>query len=117
MAMNKQWFRLVGAIGFLGVSLGLATGCKQATCESVCEGLNGCEGKPQTPDCAASCEQAVKSAEDAGCKDSYNALIDCQGALDVCTSETFCTGQSAAYFKCVSDNCAADPMKCSGSGS
>jgi len=122
--MDKRWLahlptlRILAALGVMGLvaaPLGLSIGCKPASCESVCESMNECEGATSTPDCSASCDQAIQSALQAGCTDEYNSLLSCQGTIDICSSDTFCTAQSATYFTCVNDACSADPSKCSGS--
>ena len=112
--MNGRWLVVFG-LGLLGAMSALASGCKAGSCESVCEQQNGCEGAQQVPDCEAYCEAEIKSAEDTGCKEAYDSLLSCQGTVSSCdTQSTFCSAQSAAYLKCVSDACAADPAKCSG---
>jgi hypothetical protein len=113
--MNLRWLELLGAFALLGATFNFTAGCKAASCESVCESRNDCDGQQQTADCAAFCDDARQSAETAGCTDTYDALLSCQGTIDICSSDTFCAGQSAAFFKCVSDACSADPSKCSGS--
>ena len=110
--MNKQWWMFPARLGLLGAALVFAAGCKPATCESVCEGLNGCEGKTPTPDCQAYCDDTLQSAKDTACDDEYDALLSCQGAINICASDTFCAAQSGVFFKCVSDACTADPSKC-----
>lgn len=115
MMNDKRWLVVFCAVGLLGITSATAPGCAPASCESVCEGLNACEGQPQTPDCAAACEQAAQTNADIGCTDAYDALLSCQGTIDVCSSDTFCTGQSAAYLQCINDACSKDPSKCSGS--
>lgn len=110
--MSKRWVVIFGALGLFGVALAQSS-CKHVTCESVCEDRNACEGQQQNPDCNTSCDSQIQSADKSGCKSQFDSLVACQGAVDVCTSDTFCTAQSAAYLKCVMDACSKDPSTCS----
>jgi hypothetical protein len=112
-AMIERWLVILGACGLLGMTSALAVGCKAASCEDVCEQQNTCEGAQQIPDCQAHCESQDLTVEAAGCRESYDAWLSCQGTVSSCdTQSTFCTGQNAAYLKCLSDACSADPSKC-----
>lgn len=112
--MKKRCFVTFGALA-VACAAALAAGCKPASCESVCERLNDCEGHTPVGDCAAACEAEIANAVDTECKDEYDSLLSCQGTIDVCSSDTFCTGQAAAYATCLNDACSKDPAICSGS--
>src|SRR5262245_58760206 len=113
--MKKRCFLVLSGLCLLAAALAPAAGCKEVTCERVCEDRNECEGAMVNPDCDASCNAEIQSAKDAGCKDQFDSLIGCQGGLSVCSADTLCTAQSAAYVKCLSDACSKDPSTCSGS--
>lgn len=111
MVRRKRWFFSIGLL----LMTSALWGCEPASCESVCEQQNSCEGAQQVPDCAAYCDAERTSAEASGCEESYDSLLACQGTIKSCdTTSTFCSAQSAAYLKCVTDACSDDPSKCQG---
>jgi hypothetical protein len=99
--MKKRCFVTFGALALVFAACALSAGCKPASCESVCERLNDCEGHAQVSDCADACDAERQVASDKGCKDEYESLLSCQGTIDVCSSDTFCSGQSGAFAACL----------------
>lgn len=115
--MARRWIAVVLVLSSAMGASALGAGCKSATCEELCERQNDCEGQEPISDCQAYCDAATKSAADTGCSDEYDALLSCQGTVDTCSADTvatLCTAQSAAFLKCTSDACAADPSVCGG---
>jgi hypothetical protein len=112
--MSERWCVVLGS-GLVGVVMALASGCKPATCESVCEQQNTCPDAQQIPDCATYCDAERATVEATGCQESYDALLSCQGTVSSCDqTSTFCSAQTVAHLQCISDACAEDPTKCSG---
>jgi hypothetical protein len=113
--MHKRPLAILFAAAPLLAAAAFASGCKPATCESICESKNQCpDATMQVADCAKSCDTERSAAETAGCSSQLDSLISCQGSVTVCQSDTFCTAQNAAYVKCLADACKADPKKCGG---
>jgi hypothetical protein len=79
-----------------------AVGCG-ADCESLCEDAKECDGAEQDVDCAKSCEDAQKAAEDAGCEDEYDDVVSCAGDQDdICKPDAdACKSESEAFGKCL----------------
>jgi len=79
----------------------------------ICESQFSCEGWNDTDleACIASSEGARDSADAYGCKDKYDALLECKSSDMRCTteegekpkwvSEAKCTSESETYLKCI----------------
>ena len=82
------------------------TGCG-TDCKDICEDANDCPGVTEKADCDKQCDAAEKLADDAGCKDQYDDLVDCAGGEDVCKEDnTACAKEGTAYGSCIGKYCA-----------
>jgi len=76
-------------------------------CVETCTAQLECEGADPETDCEAVCADQQTAAEDSGCTNEYDNVIDCiAGADDVCaiTGET-CKDESDAQLLCLVEYC------------
>ncbi|HEX6766405.1 MAG TPA: hypothetical protein VF103_13025 [Polyangiaceae bacterium] len=108
----------MGVVAIFGVGL-LATGCGYS-CANMCEDLAECKDNDTNPDdCDPLCEIIERRAEDMGCDEDLDKLVDCVGELDdACDAqdddplddkEPECADEAADYSKCQSDFCNDHP--------
>ena len=97
-------YRWIQSLPLLMIALLSAphVGCQPASCEKVCETQSTCNGASAATDCASACETERAAAVEAGCESEYDAKIDCQGTLNACATQSFCSGQEIAYANCLS---------------
>lgn len=89
----------------LVASLAVLTGCG-ASCDSVCDDAQGCPGATKA-NCDDACGKSETLAEDAGCSDQYDDMIDCLGDMnDICSEkDPSCDSKISAYMGCALPYC------------
>lgn len=94
---------VVGALALLCVAV---AGCSNP-CVETCTAQLDCEGADTSIDCEQVCAEQQTSAEDSGCTNEYDNLIDCvAGADDVCAlTEDTCKEERDAQLVCLVEYC------------
>jgi hypothetical protein len=101
---------LVG-LSVLVSSLFLASGCNNASCESLCNEAEdrGCNTFVLgTGSCESDCALAKRISDRGGCDAQYEARVDCEAAQeDIC--DVGCGAEDNALLACAQSYCAANP--------
>lgn len=91
----------LGALA-LGAFTMPAAGCGDA-CVNACEDAKKCDGASQAGDCQATCDDARKAAEDAGCGSQYDDQLSAcagEGGCEATEVSAGCLEASTALFNC-----------------
>ena len=83
----------------------VVTGCG-GSCDSVCDDAQDCPGATKV-NCDDACGKSETLAEDAGCSDQYDDMINCLGDMnDICSDkDTSCDSKVSAYVGCALPYC------------
>ena len=87
----------------------LALGCG-SDCQSLCEDEKACPNSDRTSvGCEAFCDALETRAEETGCQDELDALVDCQSDRDDICSDVGCDAEAKAYDSCAVRFCEENP--------